>query len=189
MIPIFLVSVVLWGLIVLKADWVRRSNRNHITLSTALEHLKSGKPCPNPNSPRALALNYFLASIGKNHKKACLSEKLFLEVAIRRQTGAIYRFIPAIVILAATAPLLGLFGTVSGMVETFKVIGMYGMGNAQAMASGIKEAMITTQAGLLVAIPGIFIGQMLKKKAMSIQRDLFVFQRGISQWIEKEDIT
>ena len=46
--------------------------------------------------------------------------------------------------------------------------------------------MITTQAGLLVAIPGIFIGQVLKKKANNIQRDLLVFQKGISRWIEKE---
>ena len=75
------------------------------------------------------------------------------------------------------------------MIETFRVIGIHGMGNAQAMASGIREAMITTQAGLLIAIPGIFIGQVLKKKANSTQRDLLVFQRGISQWIEKEQKT
>ncbi len=186
MIPIFVVSALLWGLIVLKADWIRRSGKGDITMHQALEHLQNNQLCTQPNSPRALALNYFLESIRRSGKRDNLSGKLFLEVAIRRQTGTIYRYIPAIIILAAAAPLLGLFGTVSGMVETFRVIGMYGMGNAQAMASGIREAMITTQAGLLVAIPGIFIGQVLKKKATNIQRDLLVFQRGIALWMEKE---
>lgn len=186
MIPIFLVSLWLWILIVLKVDWIWRSKRSAITLAEALRCLESGLICPMSSSPRVSALNFFMGD-GK-HGRNCepSSGQLFLEVAVRRQRQMIYRFIPTIIILAAAAPLLGLFGTVSGMVETFRVIGMYGMGNAQAMASGIREAMITTQAGLLVAIPGIFIGQVLKKKANNIQRDLLVFQRGISQWIEKE---
>lgn len=186
MLPLFLVSSWLWVLIVLKADWIYRSNRSSITLTEALGCIKLGHPCPSACSPRTLALNHFMKTGLQVKGKDGSSEQFLLEVSIRRQTGTIHRFIPTIIILAATAPLLGLFGTVSGMVETFRVIGMYGMGNAQAMASGIREAMITTQAGLLVAIPGIFIGQILKKKANSIQRDLQVFQRGISQWIEKE---
>ncbi len=185
MIPIFLVSGWLWGLIVIKADWVWRIGREQITLAEAMTCLKSGRP-GSAKSPRALAVNQFIIAtngiLHANHE----AEKLLLDAAIRKQASAIQKYIPTIIILAAIAPLLGLFGTVSGMVETFKVISMYGMSNAQAMASGIKEAMITTQAGLLVAIPGIFIGQMLKKKAGNIQRDLLVFQRGIIQCLEKE---
>ena len=185
MVPIFLVSGWLWGLIVLKSDWVWRTDRGRINLEEALACLKTGQPCPGAG-PRSMTINQFIAiqnGRGCDHSHA---DQLLLDAAIRKQAGPIQRYIPTIIILAAVAPLLGLFGTVSGMVETFKVIGMYGMGNAQAMASGIREAMITTQAGLLVAIPGIFIGQVLKKKANNIQRDLLVFQRGISQWMEKE---
>ncbi len=185
MLPIFLVSGWLWGLIVVKADWIWRTGRSRITLSEAMACLKTGKASV-AGCPRALAINHFmLISRGDGcvNKEA---DKLLLDAAIRKQSGAIEKYIPTIIILAAVAPLLGLFGTVSGMVETFKVIGMYGMGNAQAMASGIREAMITTQAGLLVAIPGIFIGQVLKKKAGNIQRDLLVFQRGLVQLLEKE---
>ena len=87
---------------------------------------------------------------------------------------------------AAAAPLLGLLGTVNGMVETFRVIGMYGMGNAQAMVSGIKEAMITTQAGLLVAIPGVLPGQAMRKEIRGIHQNVLVFQQAVSQWLEKE---
>ncbi len=188
MIPIFLVSGWLWGLIIIKADWIWRARRNRITLSEAMACLSAGK-ASSASSPRALAINHFMV-ISKNSR--CVNQeadKLLLDAAIRKQSGAIHKYIPTIIILAAVAPLLGLFGTVSGMVETFRVIGMYGMGNAQAMASGIREAMITTQAGLLVAIPGIFIGQVLKKKAGNIQRDLLVFQRGLVQWLEKEGET
>lgn len=185
MLPIFLVSGWLWGLIVLKADWIWRAGRGRIPLAEAIECLKSGEPSSG-DSPWSMALNHFIKIQNGKGCDQILADKLLLDAAIRKQSGAIEKYIPTIILLAAVAPLLGLFGTVSGMVETFKVIGMYGMGNAQAMASGIREAMITTQAGLLVAIPGIFIGQVLKKKANSIQRDLLVFQRGIAQWLEKE---
>lgn len=185
MLPIFLVSGWLWGLIVLKADWIWRAGRGRIPLAEALDCLKKGQ-LSSLDSPWAMALNHFIVIQNGKGKNYTLADKLLLDAAVRKQTGAIQKYIPTISILAAVAPLLGLFGTVSGMVETFKVIGMYGMGNAQAMASGIREAMITTQAGLLVAIPGLFIGQVLKKKANSLQRDLLVFQRGIVQWLDKE---
>jgi len=158
MIPIFLVSGWLWGLIVMKADWVWRTSRNQLPLSEAMTCLQSGRAIPS-NSPRAQAINQFMANCNGTRSHNRNADKLLLDAAIRKQTGAIQKYIPTIIILAAVAPLLGLFGTVSGMVETFKVIGMYGMGNAQAMASGIREAMITTQAGLLVAIPGEKKGQ------------------------------
>ena len=69
-------------------------------------------PCTRSISPRVQALCYFMS---ENHLRGggrASSEQLSLEVAVRRQTSAIYQFIPTIIILAATAPLLGLFGTV-----------------------------------------------------------------------------
>jgi biopolymer transport protein ExbB len=60
------------------------------------------------------------------------------------------------------------------------------MGNAQAMASGIKEALLTTQAGLLVAIPGLIAGQIMRKKVRGIHQDILVFHRAVRQWLEKE---
>lgn len=55
----------------------------------------------------------------------------------------------------AAAPLLGLLGTVVGMVETFEVINAFGIGNPHLMAQGISTALLTTQAGLTVAFPGL----------------------------------
>jgi biopolymer transport protein ExbB len=69
--------------------------------------------------------------------------------------------------LAALMPILGLLGTVTGMISTFHVIALKGTGDAQAMAGGISEALITTQAGLVTAVPiivghSILVGRLKK---------------------------
>lgn len=74
-----------------------------------------------------------------------------------------------IAVLAGIAPLLGLLGTVNGMIETFNVISLFGTGNAKAMAGGISVAMVTTQSGLLVAIPGMLFSAMLFRRARRIE--------------------
>ena len=186
MVPICIISSWLWILVLLKADWIYRANRSTVSIHQAMDYLSKAPPKSAFTCPKTETLTIFTAALKKHSSSSPDIDKLFLEAAVKKQTKAIYRYIPTIILLAATAPLRGLFGTVSGMVETFKVIGLYGMGNAQAMASGIREAMITTQAGLLVAIPGIFIGQLLRKKAQNIHRELLIFQRGISQLIDRE---
>lgn len=59
-------------------------------------------------------------------------------------------------VLAAVAPLLGLLGTVNGMIRTFEIISLYGNSNPVLMADGISEALLTTQSGLIVAFPLLF---------------------------------
>ncbi|SHJ92628.1 biopolymer transport protein ExbB [Desulfatibacillum alkenivorans DSM 16219] len=71
----------------------------------------------------------------------------------------------AIGVLAAIAPLLGLLGTVLGMINAFDVITVYGTGNARAMSAGISKALVTTQAGLLAAIPGLYMQGVLSRMA------------------------
>ncbi|MBU8869780.1 MAG: MotA/TolQ/ExbB proton channel family protein [Gemmatimonadales bacterium] len=78
----------------------------------------------------------------------------------------------AIAVLAGVAPLLGLLGTVLGMIQTFEVISVFGTGNARAMAGGISVALITTQTGLLVAIPGLLMSNRLGRMARSLQMNL-----------------
>ncbi|MGD9546610.1 MAG: MotA/TolQ/ExbB proton channel family protein [Candidatus Krumholzibacteriia bacterium] len=75
----------------------------------------------------------------------------------------------AISILAVVAPLLGLLGTVLGMIQTFDVIAMFGTGNARALAGGISVALITTQTGLLIAIPGLFMSNRLNTIARRLK--------------------
>jgi len=67
-------------------------------------------------------------------------------------------------IMAKVAPLLGLLGTVTGMVQTFKVITVYGNQNPILMADGISEALITTQSGLVIAFPLLLLNHRLAEK-------------------------
>lgn len=77
-------------------------------------------------------------------------------------------WLPFIAITAATAPLLGLLGTVSGMIRTFNVITVSGTGDAKPLAGGISEALVTTLFGLIVAIPALIIHAMLSRRCQGI---------------------
>lgn len=92
---------------------------------------------------------------------ACLDQRGKGEKAIQDavQEGLLHeaprmeRFLPAIGLLAAVAPLLGLLGTVTGMILTFEMITVFGTGEPRIMAGGISQALITTASGLAVAVP------------------------------------
>lgn len=76
-----------------------------------------------------------------------------LQEAIMREVPPMERFLSTLGMLAAIAPLLGLLGTVTGMINTFHVITLYGTGDPRMMSGGISEALVTTMLGLSVAIP------------------------------------
>ena len=77
-----------------------------------------------------------------------------------------------VAVMAAAAPLLGLLGTVTGMVSTFEVITLYGNQNPVLMADGISEALISTQSGLLVAFPLTLLKQRLDERVEILTQDL-----------------
>jgi biopolymer transport protein ExbB len=92
--------------------------------------------------------------------------------AVLRESPGIERFGSAIVVFAAVAPLLGLLGTVTGMMTTFEVITEHGTGDPRLLAGGIAEALITTKYGLIVAIPALLLGTLLRGSAERILADL-----------------
>jgi len=75
-------------------------------------------------------------------------------------------------VMATTAPLLGLLGTVTGMVATFQVITLYGNQNPVLMADGISEALITTQSGLIIAFPLVLLRQRLEERTERIKQHM-----------------
>jgi biopolymer transport protein ExbB len=85
-----------------------------------------------------------------------------IEDAGRHVTHDLERYLNMLGTIAAVSPLLGLLGTVTGMIRTFRAITSAGIGNPAAMAGGIAEALITTAAGLLVAIPALLIYRYLR---------------------------
>ncbi|WP_020158453.1 MotA/TolQ/ExbB proton channel family protein [Methylobacter marinus] len=94
-----------------------------------------------------------------------------LPIAMRLRTGLIRElqvsagaYLQSITVLSQTLPLLGLLGTVFGMIHTFEVIAMFGNGNARGMAGGISEALLTTMAGLVTALSGIYLSSNLNER-------------------------
>ncbi len=90
---------------------------------------------------------------------------LKLDEAILRETPSIERGLITLAILAAVTPMLGLLGTVSGMIETFQSITLFGTGDPKLMSGGISQALVTTELGLAVAIPILLIHSALSSKS------------------------
>jgi biopolymer transport protein ExbB len=95
-----------------------------------------------------------------------------LQEAILQELPRLERFLPSMQILAAIAPLLGLLGTVTGMINTFQVITLFGTGDPRMMSGGISEALITTQLGLAVAIPIMVLHHFLERRVDVVLGDM-----------------
>ena len=97
------------------------------------------------------------------------------------------RYLSTLGTVAAIAPLLGLLGTVIGMIKVFSAIQLVGVGHASALAGGISEALITTATGLAVAIPALFCHRFLIRRieelAIDMQQDA---QRLVDRWYSAE---
>ncbi|QTA85884.1 MotA/TolQ/ExbB proton channel family protein [Desulfonema magnum] len=96
-------------------------------------------------------------------------DKKIMDSLVQRRQNELESHIQTIFVLASVAPLLGLLGTVTGMISTFEAISRFGTANARAFAAGISEALVTTQMGLIVAVPGLFMGHMIRKRTDNIQ--------------------
>jgi len=103
-------------------------------------------------------VNLFLAHRAMPEKPL----RRMLEEKLAHRLFLMEKHIPLIKSLAAAAPLLGLLGTVSGLIHTFRAMTDYGTGNSQLLSRGISEALIAAQTGLLVAIVLILLGQRLE---------------------------
>lgn len=94
--------------------------------------------------------------------------ELRLDEAILQETPPLERGQPLLKLLSAVAPLLGLLGTVTGMIVTFQAITQSGGGDSRLMADGISQALVTTVLGLVVAIPLLFLHSLLASRSKSL---------------------
>lgn len=158
MLPIILCSIIAMGIIGERL-WTLRRDRiipRHLVAqvwtllktrkldSAQLQQLRAGSPLG-----RILAAG--LANM--HHDRAVMIESI--EDTGRHEVHKLERFLNPLGTIAAISPLLGLLGTVLGMIKVFGAIQMQGLGNTGALAGGISEALITTAAGLMVAIPAL----------------------------------
>ncbi|MFP4225986.1 MAG: MotA/TolQ/ExbB proton channel family protein [Desulfobacterales bacterium] len=95
-----------------------------------------------------------------------------LQEAILKELPRLERFLPALNVMAAVSPLIGLLGTVTGMIGTFQVITLYGTGDPRLMSGGISEALVTTMLGLAVAIPVMLFHAFLRRRIEHIVGDM-----------------
>ena len=91
-----------------------------------------------------------------------------LEDVLSRAVPVLEQNLSTIKLLAAVAPLLGLLGTVVGMIETFQSITLFGTGDPKLMAGGISQALVTTMLGLIAAVPLLFIHNILESRSRAI---------------------
>ncbi|MDT8319282.1 MAG: MotA/TolQ/ExbB proton channel family protein [Xanthomonadales bacterium] len=98
-------------------------------------------------------------------------EDIVMEQMLHESTH-LNRFGAFIIVIAAVAPLLGLLGTVTGMIATFDIITEFGTGDPKLLSGGISIALVTTEIGLAVAIPALIFGNLLSGWAESIKDDM-----------------
>lgn len=183
MFPLMALSLWLWVLVLVKLLWLVRTAREEVSLSAAFDLLEKGGTPPWRWSPLGWALKYFM-SVRTNEPE---SDVLFWEASVRKQIPLMWRHINTLLMLSGVAPLLGLLGTVAGMISTFEVIMQFGTGNAQALAAGISEALITTETGLLIAVPGLFAASMMKRRIRREQQKLLGLKEAVGRWIRGEE--
>ncbi|MBW2011935.1 MAG: MotA/TolQ/ExbB proton channel family protein [Deltaproteobacteria bacterium] len=179
MIPLIILSVLMWALIINKAFILRQLYRKNMSRKKAAEVVKTDA-FPDRHeykgitalfiteflSRRALFITEFLS---RRSGRSSI-DKFILDETVMSVVASLDKNLAFIGILAGVAPLMGLLGTVTGMIATFDIISVFGTGNAKAMAGGISEALITTQTGLLVAIPGLYMRNFLTRRAENLKQ-------------------
>lgn len=162
-------------LILIRIYLLRSNSSNTQQLSDRIigqladDDLESAKKnCEQTSSAISRVLLYTLRHLkdDRDHMEGIVYE------AILQESGPLDRFGPAILVIATVAPLLGLLGTVTGMIETFDMITQFGTGDPKLLSEGIAIALVTTELGLIVAIPALLLGSLLSAWARNIKRDM-----------------
>ncbi len=167
MIPILLCSVAAIA-IVFERSWTLSASR--IAPPDLLNHVWESYRSNRLNVDRIIELRndsplgeVFAAGLANmKHGRAVMKDAM--EEAGNKVTHEMERFLSVLGTIATISPLLGLLGTVLGMIEVFTQIMIHGTGNAGLLAGGISKALITTATGLSVAIPAMVFHRHLERK-------------------------
>jgi len=162
-------------LIILRVAFLRSASGNTAKLIKGIEgYVREG----NINSAIAYcntnkgAISRVVAATLRNVDRDSEHIEDIISEAILHENTWLDRFGSLILVFASVAPLLGLLGTVTGMISTFDIITEFGTGDPKLLSSGISEALITTELGLIVAIPALLFGNLLSGWAGNIKNDM-----------------
>ena len=114
------------------------------------------------------ALGRILLAAGQEQEVDVATLELRMGEAVLKETPRINAYIPLLKIIAAVAPLIGILGTVTGMIITFQAITLFGAGDPRLMAGGISQALMTTVLGLCVAVPMLLLHNLVQMRARSL---------------------
>lgn len=146
-----------------------------LSISSAKVRAQLKSDTPKKNNPLGRVLMVYQEN--KNVDTETLELKL--GEAILKEQPSLQRGILFIKIISVVAPLLGLLGTVVGMINTFQVIMLFGAGDASRMAGGISQALVTTMLGLIVAIPMVLLHTVVNGRSRKIMQVLQEQSAGI----------
>lgn len=175
MYPIAFCSIVAVG-IFLERLWALRRGRviPRGFLMEVIDLVAKGKLtealalCKRTDASISHVLYAGLSSYGK--RRDAIKERM--EEVGRHEVANMERYINVVGTIAGVAPLLGLLGTVSGMIKSFNVIALQGVAEPGALAGGISEALLTTAAGLIVAIPSFIMHRYLRNRVHSLTLEM-----------------
>lgn len=168
MVPILCVSLVMWILIFNRLFFLHRLYVKNMPRAMAGELARDNQwPEERYKGANASLVREFLFR-RSSVPDPDLDERI-LDETVMALTASLDQYLALIGVLSAVAPLMGLLGTVVGMMETFDVITVFGTGNVRAMASGISVALVTTQTGLMISIPGLYMSGWLNRRASNLK--------------------
>ncbi len=137
-----------------------------VVLGIASRKVTAQLAADSPSQDNALGR---VLTVAENNKTADTETlELKLSEAIFKETPALNRALLFIKIISVVAPLMGLLGTVTGMIQTFQAITLYGTGDPKLMAGGISQALVTTVLGLSVAIPMVLLHTLVSGRSKRI---------------------
>ena len=159
------VVIIFLGIIALSVTLIRLKSLTSLEKIISKKHSYNNKKASNPLVR--------LSKIAKDNEKEALEVlELRLEEGLASEYLSISKQISYIKFIAVVSPLLGLLGTVSGMILTFQSISLSGTNDPNLMAGGISQALVTTVLGLCVAIPSLLFFTILSDKVTRINDEL-----------------
>jgi len=142
-------------IILLGLGGVALASERIYVLRNVLTNIREQEKTDNVDTTNLLGM--LIETANNNINESLDSLELILDEKIQSITPTIEIRVKAIKLIATVAPLLGLLGTVIGMIETFQAITLFGTGDPKLMAGGISQALVTTMLGLIVAAPLLFM--------------------------------
>jgi len=190
--PILLIAALALGIVIYKVFILQRIHGNTDKIMGEVNLLAEGGDWPAcedivaKHKGKGMSVIHVLEAGLAARKEDRETLESILQESILRELPRVERGLAVLAIFGAVAPLLGLLGTVTGMIDTFRVITLFGTGDPKLMSGGISEALVTTELGLAVAIPIMLLHTFLSRRVDHIIGDMEEKALSLANIIQKE---